>query len=132
MQGLVLAATTLVLILTVVYACWYVIRPDTTRSIFDTPFMLPSVVYLVPLFGIVWMLHVVTISPAFNHTFVAYVGTLKRFSVLMSVALGYLLFKEGEFKKRLWVAALVVTGALLISADGIPQRLSSHMELLGL
>lgn len=81
--------------------------------------------------GILWVLHVVTIYPTFSRTFVAYVGTLKRFNILLSVIFGYLFFKEKDFKKRLWAAIIIVTGAMLIASDDLPGRLTTKIDYLG-
>ena len=135
-QGLVLASMVLVAILAVVYAGWYALWPDVKPGkhierirdvIRDRRFLLVFAVA-----SVLWVGHILSIQPTYNRAFVAYVGTLKRFSVLLAVILGFFFFKEKEFKKRLWAAVLIVLGAVLISMDGLPARLSSRIEGLGL
>lgn len=87
--------------------------------------------FLLVLVVMSWVLHVLFIQPTYREAYVAYVGTLKRFSVLISVVSGYLLFGEQELKRRLWAAVLVVLGAFFISLDGLPERVSSRFEGLG-
>jgi hypothetical protein len=62
---------------------------------------------------------------------VAYVGTLKRLSILTSVVLGYVFFKETKFKQRMWAASFIVAGTILIASDGLPARLASKIAGLG-
>ena len=70
-------------------------------------------------------------TPVMLDTYVAYVGTLKRFSILLTVALGYLLFKEQDIKKRFVAAVVIVAGALLITGEDLPARLTAKIELFG-
>ena len=132
MQGLILASMALVGILCAVYTTWYVVKPDARpmqrfKGCFRRPILLPVV-----LLGVLDVLHVLAIQPTFRRTLVAYVGTLKRFNILMSVVLGFLLFHEEDFKKRLWAAILIVAGAMLIATDDLPARLATKMEWFGL
>lgn len=132
MQGLTLASMSLVGILFLVYTICYLIHPDANPTqrfqvCFQRTILLPIIVL-----GILWTFHVFAIYPTFNHTFVAYTGTLKRFSILISVILGYLIFKEKDFKKRIWAAVFIIAGVYLISMDGLPARLSTKIEGLGI
>ncbi|MBM3261442.1 hypothetical protein FJY93_03415 [Candidatus Kaiserbacteria bacterium] len=83
-------------------------------------------------FAIMWVAHLLLIDPAYFYSYVAYVGTLKRMSILITVILGFVLFKEQDFKKRLGAAICIMTGAILISMEDLPERLTSHIELWGL
>jgi uncharacterized membrane protein len=69
--------------------------------------------------------------PLYAETYVAYVGTLKRLSILFTVVFGFLLFKEQEIKKRFSAAVFIVIGALLIGSEDLPQRLTDKIELFG-
>lgn len=143
MQGLVVAVTGLTGILTLTYLVWYVVKPDTKPVSMGNGLALlgnngrvitkkPGTAWvLVVMFGVLWVAQVLLIQPAFKHTFVAYVGSLKRLAVLFSVVAGYFFFHETEFKKRLWAAVLIVAGAICISLDDLPSRLSAHVEGLG-
>ena len=55
------------------------------------------------------------------------VGTLKRLQILVSVVLGFLIFKEQQFKQRFLAAILVIAGAVLISMDDLPARITTHI-----
>lgn len=134
LQGLVLAAMSMVGILAFVYLVFYLVNPDSTITQQGHGYLFPlrrTFLVFVGVFGIAWILHILAIQPAYNKTFVAHVGTLKRFSVLLTVLFGYLFFRETEIKKRFWAAALIVLGALFISFDGLPERLSHRVEFLG-
>ena len=159
-QGLVMAMIVLIGSLAVGYAIWYILKPDATPGqVANFRALLTSGRIPVPvaasanpkpatgllalrvdgrrfllfvfLFAAVWTLHWFLIQPTFNKAFVAYVGTLKRFHILIAVVLGHFLFQEGEFKRRLWAATLVVAGAICISLDDIPTRLSTRIEGFG-
>ncbi len=87
MQGLILASLGLVAFLFLAYVVWYTIKPDAKPT--QEFYRHLTRVTLVPILvmGVLWVLHVIAIQPTYNHAFVAYIGTLKRFSILMSVAL---------------------------------------------
>lgn len=131
MQGLILASMGLVSILLLIYASWYLIRPDAKSMQRFHNGLQRTILLPILVMGILWVLHVVTIYPMFNRTFVAYVGTLKRFNILLSVIFGYLFFKEEDFKKRFWAAILIVVGAMLIASDDLPTRLTTKIDYLG-
>jgi len=131
MQGLILTCMGIVTFLAIVYAAWYLIRCDAKPTQrFCNCFRRATIIPILVM-GILWVLHIVAIQPVFNQTFVGYVGTLKRFSILISVVLGYYSFKEGDFKKRLWAAILIVAGAMLIASDDLPSKLSVKIVGLG-
>lgn len=81
--------------------------------------------------GVLWVAHVFLIQPTYQATLVAYVGTLKRLSILFAVLGGWLLFRESDIKKRLPAAILIVLGAICISLDGTPARLSTKIQTFG-
>lgn len=132
MQGLIFASMGFVAFLFLAYTVWYTIQPDTkpTKKFYQHL----QHVALIPILvmGILWVIQVVAIYPTYNQTFVAYVGTLKRFSILMSVVLGFLFFQEEDFKKRFWAAVLIVAGAMLIAADDLPSRISTQIQGWGM
>ncbi|MDP3741675.1 MAG: hypothetical protein Q8R08_05135 [bacterium] len=131
-QGMVLASTGFTGLLFLVYSVWYRVFPDSKTDQYISAGLKPGVRWLIVGMGIMWVLIVLGIQPAYNQTFVAYVGTLKRLSILLSVVLGYFFFREAEFKKRLWAASLIVMGAILIASDNLPARLATRIEGLGL
>lgn len=132
MQGLMLALITLTGLLAVAYSINYAVslrsgvRRAELRALLEWRYLMALAG-----FGVMWAAHAWLISPVFTETFVAYVGTLKRLSIIMSVILGYLLFREEDFKKRLGSAALIVAGAVLIGSEDLPASVSHKLELFG-
>ncbi len=136
LQGLTLAIITMFSILSFGYAIWYFIRPDGARKE-KTNFGLIAYKqkkYLLALIGsvIIWLVIIYTIQPTFNHTYIAYTGTLKRLSILIAVLLGIFFFKEREAKKRIWATVLIIIGVILISTDDLPTRISTQIQIWGL
>ena len=136
MQGLTFALMVLCFLLAVSFAGFYMIYPDAKNEA-QKYFGLRAYKqkkYLIGLaiLGLVWLWHIYAINPVYSHAYVAYVGTLKRFSVLLAVIGGYLVFKEGDIKKRLLAAVLIILGVIFISMDGLPERVSAQVQLLGL
>ena len=78
--------------------------------------------------GLLWVPMVLLIYQAYMVDYVAYVGTLKRFSIPMSGILGWWLFSESNIKRRLWAAGLVTVGVLLLSQDNLPARIATRVE----
>jgi len=130
-QGLVLASMTLVGILSICYGVWYALRPDNKSEQKLGRLLKTGIIKYSASFAGLWVLHVLLIQPTYNETFVAYTGTLKRFSIVGSVLLGYWLFREQDFKKRLWAATLIVAGAILVSMDGVIGNVRDKVQLLG-
>lgn len=134
MQGLVIATVAFTGLMSGAYASWYLLKPDSTpgqRADFLTAVFGRKFALLVLLFAITWALQAISIQSTFNKSFVAYVGTLKRFHIFFSVILGYWLFREAEFKKRLWASVLIILGAIFISMDGLATRIATKVEILG-
>jgi uncharacterized membrane protein len=82
-------------------------------------------------YAILWVIHVLLIQPQFGHTYLAYVASFKRFSVLFAVIMAALFFKEKDIKKRFFAAILIVTGAVLIGLDPAPAQLSGRLSNWG-
>ena len=124
LQGLTLGAMIMVAILSIMYFLWYLRSPDGPTSGFLSLF---SKKYRWGLIGIsaAWVCTVLIIYPNYNEAFVAYIGTLRRFSILVSVIFGSIVFKEQDLKKRLWATSIIVVGAILISMDGLPQKVTT-------
>ena len=132
MQGLTLASLGRVGLLCLNYVVWYLISPDSKVGQRFANGFKGNAPALILLIGVLWVITIYSIQPTFNHTFVAYTGTLKRLSILASVLLGYLFFKEADFKKRMWAAVVIIIGVILIGMDDLPTRISSHIEGIGL
>ena len=133
MQGIFLGAMAMTALLTAFYVLWYSMRPDATESQRREFSVIRTrgVWGFLVLWGLVWIAHIYFIQPTFAATFVAYVGTLKRFSILFSVLSGYFFFREKEFAKRLWASIFIIAGAICISLDEIPRRVADHMAGMG-
>lgn len=135
LQGLSLGILTLFVGLTTCYAIWYLIKPDSTieqrkyffRSTLDWQYFKWPFLWGLCL-SASWLL----VSQGYYNNYVAYVGTMKRLNILFTVILGHFLLKEIEFKKRLWAAVLIIAGAILITADGLPEKVSTTITGLGL
>ncbi len=65
--------------------------------------------------GLFTALTVIFQMTALNLTLVAYVISIKRTSVIMSVFFGFLLFKEKGIKERLFGSVLMIAGVILIT-----------------
>ncbi len=132
MQGLVLASMGLVGFLLLVYTMWYIVWPDRKHTQWFYRHLTRTALIPVLVMGVLWVIQAVMIQQTYNQAFVAYVGTLKRFSILLTVVFGYLFFKEEDFKKRFWAALLIVVGAVLVATDDLPTKLATRMVGLGL
>lgn len=134
-QGLTLAMITLMGLLAGGYAVWFLVKPDTKnrKRDFGLSHYKNQPKYLLTLACMVvcWIVMMYGFQATYNHTYVAYVGTLKRLSILTSVLMGYFLFHEGEIKKRLMSAILIILGVILISMDDLPTRISAQMQIWG-
>lgn len=127
-QGLTLGSLLVTLVLCAVYTVWFLCRPDTKGGPrFSRKLLLGSMGV-----GALWVAHIYTIYPSYRVDYVAYVGALKRFSILVSAVLGWRLFKEHDIKQRLLAAGLVTLGAVLLALDDLPARISTRIEGLGL
>lgn len=134
MQGLILAIMITLGSLSVGYTLWYLVKPDATptqRRNFFAILSRRNFALMLTLFAIFWLTHWLLIQPTYQHAFVAYVGTLKRFHILFGVVLGHLVFHESQFKQRLWASILIIAGAILISMDGLPARVTDKIIGLG-
>src|SRR3989344_6607118 len=122
LQGLTLGSMVLTGALCMVYCYWFLVRPDrNSASIAKSSgrLMIGSLIG-----GAIWVALIYLINPAFSVEYVAYVGTLKRFSIPMSALLGWWFFSEQNIKRRLWAAGLVTLGVILLSQDNLPARIS--------
>ena len=128
MQGLTIALLVLVGLISIGYFIWYMVKPDTRHRKFSVG---KKKMLIILAIAICWIVGIYLVQPTYKKTFIAYVGTLKRFSILLSVSLGHFLFHEGDFKKRVWAAILILIGVALISTDDLPLRVTAKLEMLG-
>ena len=131
MQGLVLGAMAFTASLMSVYWIWGKVVNLKKSLVSDSRHWSNKTMLAVGLCSLLWVGHIILIWPSYQHTLVAYVGTLKRFSVLFSVLAGWWFFRESEVKKRLWAGGFIVTGTIFISLDGVPGQLINKLEELG-
>jgi len=131
-QGLILGAMTFTGLFSIIYGLWYVIAPDKTKAehraigfrLFTEARFAWSLIGL----SVAWVLHIILFNSLYNETYVAYVGTLKRLSIPIGVVLGFYLFKEREFPKRIKAALFIALGAVLIARDDFVHRISKKIE----
>lgn len=67
--------------------------------------------------GLFFGLHVLFVMTAFRFAPVAYVGSLKRISIVLTVFLAWWLLGEKKALKRLWPAGIITAGAVLLALD---------------
>lgn len=129
LQGIVFASMVLTSILALAYLPWMLRATFASRDVPST--IRPFALCVFSAFAVLWVMHVLLIQPRFDEAFIAYVGTLKRFSVLFAVLAGAFFFREGGIKKRLVAALLIVLGAVLIATDSLPAHLSARLIVMG-
>jgi drug/metabolite transporter (DMT)-like permease len=129
-QGMWLAVTILLGILAVGYIIQYALQSPELKKASGSTGEWKFFAALV-IFAVGWIIPQWLIKPLYFETYVAYVSTLYRIQVLFGVLLGLLIFKEQDIKHRLGAAVLVVLGAILISADGLPAHLTDKLEIFG-
>lgn len=78
--------------------------------------------------GILWGLHELFVSTAFRLAPIAYIGSLKRFSIVIVVLLSWLVLGEKKAKKRLLAAAIITIGALLLAFDPGIEHILNHID----
>jgi len=139
-KALVLGATAVSGMMAIGYNAIYILKPDTKDSIWtalrrrpELPGfgILPTMLVLGVFTGVMWNLNMLTVLTAFAYTYVANVGALKRISIPIALLLGLWLFREQYFKQRMLATAIIIAGAVLISFDGLPARLSERIVGLG-
>lgn len=123
LQGLILGSVTITFLLAMTFYAWYKTHPDTKTF----PTINEKLVFGTLGISTFWVLSVLLIWPSYGKHLVAYVGTLRRLSVLVSIICAHWFFGEGEFKKRLTAGVLVVLGIVFISFDNLPSRIETKI-----
>ncbi len=133
-QGLTLGACTFTGVLALTYYIWRLVSPDYSKSQARGKDLLLSGKYwlVILVAGIAWVLHIYGIYPGYRVSYIAYVATLKRVSIVITALIGWLFFHEQHVKKRLFAAILIVLGALLLASDNLPAKISNKIEGFGL
>lgn len=73
-------------------------------------------------------LHLLLMGLAFRIAPVAYVGSLKRLSIVVVVVLSIYVLKEAKARKRLWPAVVVTVGSMLLVFDGSTDYLVTLIQ----
>lgn len=133
LQGLSIGSMIVVSVLTVTYLLWFAFSSDDRKEAFRAvPYWNRKLMWGSLLTGALWVGMVYAIYPAFYVDYVAYVGTLKRLSIISSGLIAWWWFKDQNIKHRLIAAAIVTLGAILLSFDNLPARISTRIEGWGL
>lgn len=80
-------------------------------------------IFLLTMLGIFYGLHVIFIMTSFRIAPVAYIGSLKRLSILLTVVLATFILKEKNAKQRLIPAGIITFGAALLAFDSSIEKL---------
>lgn len=75
-------------------------------------------------------LHFLLIFVAFRIAPIAYIGGLKRLSIVLVAIFSKLLLREGDFRQRIVIAGLVTIGAVILALDGQVVRLQDYVSQL--
>ena len=133
MQGIVFGSVILCAILSFAYAPAALHSMRKRGQVAGTVCKYPALpVWVLIVFALLWISMVLCTQPQFSHSFVAYVGTLKRLNVLFTVILGWLVLKERDFGRRMVAAVCIIMGAVLIATDAPQQLLLARMAGIGL
>ncbi len=68
-------------------------------------------------FGLLYGLHVVLIMSAFRFAPIAYIGSLKRLTIIVTVLIAWWLLGETKGKRRLLPASIITIGAMILVFD---------------
>src|SRR5262249_23515114 len=79
-------------------------------------------------FGFLYAMHVLLIFTAYRFAPIAYVGSLKRLSILTTVALGWWLLGEKKAGKRMFPALMITAGAVLLFFDPGSSTIVAHAD----
>lgn len=82
----------------------------------------------VVLLGLFWVLHVLFVMTAFRLAPIAYIGSLKRLSILFTVFLSGLVLRERKATQRIWPAFVITAGAMLLGLDKTAGRVAIRAE----
>ena len=75
-------------------------------------------------------LNEVLIGTAFRVAPIAYIGSLKRLSIIFITLLSWWILREAKAKRRLFPALLVTGGAILLATDGSMARLVNYLDFV--
>lgn len=109
--------------LSAAYLVWR--RPQGTTAEFGQlrQYWLP-----ICLVGLFFALHILFVATSFRLAPVAYIGSLKRFSIILAVLLSWLVLGERKAKRRLFPAGMVALGSALLAFDPSIGRLMANID----
>lgn len=80
------------------------------------------------LLGLLFGLHVIFFMTAFRVAPVAYIGSLKRLTIVVTVILSAWLLGEKKAKQRLWPSFVITAGAVLLAFDPSTAKIMESIE----
>ena len=83
---------------------------------------------LAGLLGLFYGLHIVLVMTALRLSPVAYIGSLKRFSIVLIGVLSWWVLRERQAKKRLVPICIITIGAMLLALDDSANRLIAILD----
>lgn len=118
------------LLLTFVFSAMQVTSAKKEAVI--TPLSVRAKMYWLPIgaIGILYGLHVLFVMTAFRVAPIAYIGSMKRLSIMLIILLSWMFLGETKAKKRLWPAGIITLGAILLAFDGSIARLVDNANML--
>jgi drug/metabolite transporter (DMT)-like permease len=75
----------------------------------------PHLLSIVVLTGMAWGVGLTCLYASYNYTLALYAGSVMQVQMLVSITLGALLFKEGQYLQRMSAGLLMICGVLLVS-----------------
>ena len=128
LQGVILALVVLTALLAIGYVVQYLLTPKSAEKELpvDRTFFLAALCWVCG-----WVVHLALIQPTYAQSYIAYVGSLKRLSVLLTIVLGWFLFREEDIRRRLFAGSLMVVGVIFIASDDLPALVITNIVGLG-
>lgn len=116
------------LILSTTFLFLFLKKERTTRNVQAENTTSPLAKGLLGLTGIFFGLHILFVMTAFRLAPIAYVGSLKRLSIVSSILFAYVFLKEKKAMKRLLPAAIITAGAILLAFDPSAKQVMALVE----
>src|SRR3989344_958324 len=96
--------------------------------IFPRPKLWRQPIFAAMVLGGLYFLHILFVMTAFRFGQVAYIGALKRLSIVLIGLLSWWLLSERRGKRRLIPISVITAGAVLLAFDSTIQRFISLLE----
>ena len=78
--------------------------------------------------AVFWGLHLIFVQTSFRLAQIAYIGTLKRLTILVAVIGAYFFLGEKSVKRRIWPVLSITVGAVLLASDPAANRIVTFIE----